>query len=200
MLDQSTLVVSSPSLRLAMIVAATLSLMVALPGAVIASASPEPSPVNVLPASPSWVTGTIQPVDGSCSRLAAKVDAGITHSTYECTDTWTASDPRLTGEASRPWNEDTYETDDGVFSVGIEAAHLQNAGGGWACRSEYVQQGATPDHSILEGPFTCQGSGGYEGLTAVLATTPKTGTEASEFVALIFSGDLPASPEAPAAR
>ena len=126
--------------------------------------------------------------------------SGVRHSAYECTDTWTASDPRLTGDASRPWNEDTYQTDGGEVSVGIEASHLQNEGGGWACWSEYVQKGATPDHSIMEGEFTCQGSGGYEGLTAVLVTTPKTGSEALEFVGLIFAGDLPAVPEAPAAQ
>jgi hypothetical protein len=149
---------------------------------------------------PAWVTGTIQPVDGSCSRQPAKDDVGVRHSAYECTDTWTASDPRLTGDASRPWNEDTYQTDGGEVSVGIEASHLQNEGGGWACWSEYVQKGATPDHSIMEGEFTCQGSGGYEGLTAVLVTTPETGTEALEFAGLIFAGDLPAVPEAPAAQ
>jgi hypothetical protein len=165
----------------------------------LSSAAQSGSPAASEDVAPTWVTGTIQPVDGSCSRLGASDDVGVRHSAYECTDTWTASDPRLTGDASRPWNEDTYQTDGGEVSVGIEASHLQNEGGGWACWFEYVQQGATPDHSILEGPFTCKGSGGYDGLMAVLVTTPKTGTEASEFVGLIFAGDLPAVPEAPAA-
>ena len=50
----------------------------------------------------------------------------------------------------------------------------------------------------MEGEFTCQGNGGYEGLRAVLVTTPKTGSEALEFVGLIFSGELPPVPEPPA--
>ena len=40
-------------------------------------------------------TGSILPVDGSCSRLAGADDVGVRHSAYACTDTWTASDPRL---------------------------------------------------------------------------------------------------------
>ncbi len=98
----------------------------------------------VPPVAPTWVTGNIQPVDGSCSRVAAKDDVGVRHSAYECTDTWTASDPRLTGDVSRPWNEDTYQTDEGEVSVGIEASYLQNEGGGWACWSEYVAAGRHP--------------------------------------------------------
>ncbi len=52
----------------------------------------------------------------------------------------------------------------------------------------------------MEGEFTCQGNGGYEGLTAVLVTTPKTGSAPLEFVGLIFSGELPPVPEPPAAQ
>lgn len=197
---RSQLVAGSPTLRLAVVLAATSALTLAIGGAVIAGASPSPSAVPVPTVAPAWVTGTIQPVDGSCDRVDAKVDVGVRHSAYRCTDIWTASDPRLTGDASRPWNEDTYQTDGGEVSVGIEASHLQNEGGGWACWSAYVQQGATPAHGYMEGEFTCQGSGGYEGLTAVLATTPKTGSDVLEFVGLIFAGDLPVVPEAPPAE
>jgi hypothetical protein len=145
---------------------------------------------------PTWVTGTIQPVDGTCSRGETTSDGGVTRSSYECSYTWTASDPRLTGDVRVPWNEATYQTDEGVIAVGIEAAYLRNEGGGWSCWYEYLAQGATPTEPVYDNTFTCAGNGGYEGLTAVVATTPTTGEFALEFVGLIFSGDLPPVPEA----
>ncbi len=144
---------------------------------------------------PTWVTGDIQPVDGSCSRGEVTSDGGVIRSAYECTNTWTASDPRLTGDAWAPWIEDTYQTAEGVIAVGIETAHLRNEGGGWGCSSEFVAQGATPTEPVYGNTITCIGNGGYEGLTAVIVTTPTPGGFAMEFVGLIFSGELPPAPE-----
>jgi hypothetical protein len=194
---RSQLVVGSPTLRLAAVVAVTALLTLALAGAVIAGASPQPSPAPLPPASPTWVTGTQQPVEDSCDTGPVTSDGGVTRSAYECAYTWTSSDPRLTGDVSVPWIEDTYQTDDGVIAIGMNASYLQNEGGGWACSSEYVSQGATPALSLHDDTSTCHGSGGYEGLTAVLITTPKTDSFANDFVGLIFAGDLPPVPEPP---
>ena len=70
---------------------------------------------------------------------------------------------------------------------------------GWACWWEYVIKGVTPTEPTIDNTFTCHGSGGYEGLTAVLVSTPTVGF-AAEFVGLISSGDLPPAPEPPAAQ
>jgi hypothetical protein len=148
---------------------------------------------------PTWVTGNIQPVEGTCERGKLTSDAGVSRTSYECTQTWTSSDPRLTGDTWGPWIEDTYQTDEGAISVGIEAAYLQNEGGGWACWSEYVIKGVTPTAPTFDNTLTCRGSGGNEGLTAVLVSTP-TVDFAAEFAGLIFSGDLPPVPEAPVAE
>ena len=92
---------------------------------------------------PTWVTGTMQPVDGSCSETSS-YDGGVSRRRYECTFTWTSSDPRLTGDVSRPWNEDTYQTDEGPISVGMDASYLRNDGGGWACSFGYLVKGSDP--------------------------------------------------------
>src|SRR5690348_12561095 len=78
---RSRLVAGSPTLRLSAIIAITALLTLALGAAVIAGASPQPSPAPAT--SSTWVTGTIQPVDGSCSRTASQAGGGITHSGYE---------------------------------------------------------------------------------------------------------------------
>jgi hypothetical protein len=57
----------------------------------------------------TWVTGSMQHVDGSCSETGSSDDGGGSRHSYECTQTWTSSDPRLTGDASRRWNEDSYQ-------------------------------------------------------------------------------------------
>ena len=96
------------------------------------SADPSPDPV---PAS-TWVTGNVQPAP-SCTDPDPEIDGDVRRErNVECSpQTWTSSDPRLTGEVSRRWNEDTYQTDEGSISVGMDAAYLRNDGGGWACSS-----------------------------------------------------------------
>ena len=84
----------------------------------------------------TWVTGDIQPAP-SCSVGDIERDNDVTRSrNVECSpQTWTSSDPRLSGAVSRRWNEDTYRMDDGsgFRSVYIDAAYLRNEGGGWTC-------------------------------------------------------------------
>lgn len=146
---------------------------------------------------PTWVTGSMQHVDGSCSETGSSNDGGSSRRSYECTFTWTSSDPRLTGDVSKGWNEDTYQTDEGPISVGTDASFLRNEGGDWACSYGYLVKGSTPAESLTDGTtYSCIGSGGYEGLSAVLVSKPAEGFS-EEFVGLVFSGDLPPLPEPP---
>ena len=54
---------------------------------------------------PTWVTGNVQPAP-SCSRGDLEVDGDVQRNrNLECSpQTWTSSDPRLTGEVVRRWN------------------------------------------------------------------------------------------------
>jgi hypothetical protein len=149
----------------------------------------------------TWVTGSMQHVDGSCSDAGASNDGGLSRNSYACTFTWTSSDPRLTGDVSKRWIEDTHQTDEGPISVGMDASFLRNEGGDWACSYGYVVKGSTPAESLTDSStYTCVGSGGYEGLSAVLVSEPIEDSFSDEFVGLVFSGDLPPLPEAPAAE
>ena len=153
---------------------------------------------------PTWVTGTVQP-GGSCSDGTSVVEIDVIRSrNFECgPQTWTSSDPRLTGEVARRWSEDTYRMDDGSGSktVSLDAAYLRNEGGGWACSAIDLLDGASVRSGIaLTGTArTCIGNGGYEGLSAILASEYGPGYS-EEFVGLIFPGDFPPLPEAPAAE
>jgi hypothetical protein len=149
----------------------------------------------------TWVTGSMEHVDGSCAETGSSNEGIASRRSYECAFTWTSSDPRLTGDASKSWNEDTYHTDDGPISVGMDASFLRNEGGDWACSYGYVLKGSTPAESLTaSNTYACIGGGGYEGLSAVLVGKPREDSFSDEFVGLIFSGDLPPLPEAPAAE
>jgi hypothetical protein len=155
-------------------------------------------------AAPTWVTGTVQPAQ-SCSDWTSVVEIDVIRSrNFECgPQTWTSSDPRLTGEVARRWSEDTYRIGDGAGSktVSLDAAYLRNEGGGWACSAIDLLDGGSVRSSIaLTGTaLTCIGNGGYEGLSAILASEYGSGYS-EEFVGLIFPGDFPPLPEAPAAE
>jgi mannose-6-phosphate isomerase-like protein (cupin superfamily) len=115
---------------------------------------------------PTWVTGDIQPAP-SCSSGDSELDGDVRRNrNVECSpQTWTYSDPRLTGEVSRRWNSDTDQTDEGSFSVGTDAAYLRNEGGGWVCSASYLEKGS--------GMFA-------EAVTEVgVLTTPAPGTAAT---------------------
>ena len=199
---RSQLVVGSPTLRLALVVAVTAVLTLALAGVVIAGASPVPSPVPVPPVAPTWVTGDLQPAP-DCSGPDSKIDGDVRHDwNFECKpQTWTFSDPRLTGEAVGRWNDDVYQTDEGTISVDMEAAYLRNDGGGWACSDTNLVKGSGMYTTGLTtgATFVCVGEGGYAGLSAILVHQD-TGGFSEDIVGLIFSGDLPPLPEAPAAQ
>jgi hypothetical protein len=183
--------------------AITAAAIVAALGGVMLISQPFEQPGSVPGAeteavSPTWVTGSMQHVEDSCSETGFSNDGGFSRHSYECTFAWTSSDPRLTGDVSKRWNEDTYETDDGPISVGTDASFLRNEGGDWACSTGYLVKGSSPYEEDLSGSRTqtCVGSGDYEGLSAVLVSKPAEGFS-DEFVGLIFPGELPPLPEAP---
>lgn len=151
----------------------------------------------------TWVTGSMQHVEDSCSRLGTSNDGSVSRHSYECSFTWTSSDPRLTGDVSKSWSEDTYQTDDGPISVGMDASFLRNEGGDWACSYGYVVKGTGPTTQEVvtaSSTYKCVGSGDYEGLSAVLVAKPIEDSFSDEFVGLIFPGDLPPLPAPPAAQ
>jgi hypothetical protein len=157
---------------------------------------------------PTWVTGTVSravsTLDGpACSGPdSVESDGDVRHDwIIECgPQTWTSSDPRLTAEVVRRWNEDVFQTDEGTISVSMGTAYLRNDGGGWACSDSSLLKGSgTFSEAVTETTFTCIGDGGYEDLSAILVS--EMGPNFSEeFVGLIFSGDFPPLPEPPAAE
>ena len=150
-------------------------------------------------AEPVWVTGNITHAS-SCSIPDITVDGDVTRSrTYVCSpQTWTASDPRFSGEVARLWNDDVYETDNGRNAVHVDADYLQNDAGGWTCTSIDLVEGSGLFSTGLTGTTaTCVGQGGYEGLSAILVEEDTAG---DPFVGLIFPGDFPPLPEPPAAE
>jgi hypothetical protein len=150
--------------------------------------------------SATWVTGNVS-FAPSCSGPEIVVDGDVRHDwNYECSpQTWTTSDPRLTGEVAKRWNEDVYQTDEGFISVNTSASYLRNDDGGWVCSSSnlYKGFGLFPDDVTGE-TATCVGKGGYEGLSALLVID--AASAAGPLVGVIFSGDFPPPPEPPAAE
>jgi hypothetical protein len=153
---------------------------------------------------PTWVTGTIQNAPSCSGPESDEVDGDVrrTRNTVCRPQTWTSSDPRLTGEVVRRWNDDYYQMDEGAISVNVDAAYLQNEDGGWACSNTSLLRGDGMDAELVAGPaytFTCTGNGGYAGLSAILVDdAPELLGSDETFVGLIFSGDFPPVPEPPA--
>jgi len=151
---------------------------------------------------PTWVTGNVHYAP-SCSGPDSEVDGDVRHvRNYECSpQTWTASDPRLSGEVASRWNEDVYETDNGSNAVNTTVDFLTNDEGGWTCSSNNLYEGYSEYAGPLTGKTaTCVGQGGYEGLSALLIHDKAANKDESEpFSGLIFSGDFPPVPEPPAA-
>jgi hypothetical protein len=151
---------------------------------------------------PTWVTGTVQPASSCSGPDSVEFDGDVRHDwVIECSpQTWTSSDPRLTGEVVRRWNEDVFQTDEGSITVNMDAAYLRNDGGGWACSNSGLLRGSgMSSKDVTGGTFThtCIGDGGYEGLSAILVLDQAGAGNSEEFVGLIFSGDFPPLPEPP---
>lgn len=147
-------------------------------------------------ADPVWVIGTVQPAP-SCSVPDPQLDGAVERRrNVECSpQTWTSSEPRLTGEVVRRWNQDIYQTGEGSVEVGTDAAYLRNDGGSWACSYAYVGQDFS-EPGFGPATFTCIGDGGYAGLSAILVLED-AGGNAEEFAGLVFTGDFPPLPEPP---
>jgi hypothetical protein len=157
---------------------------------------------------PTWVTGTVSPAS-SCtgSDIVWEGDVGSRRNAECNPQMWTSSDPRLTGEVARRWNDDIYRTDEGDIWVDMGAAYLRNDDGSWACSSSDLLKGigttaggtTTEEESVTGGTvtFDCVGDGGYAGLSAILVLKAAEGFS-EDIVGLIFSGDFPPVPEPPA--
>jgi hypothetical protein len=102
---------------------------------------------------------------------------------------------------SARWNEDVFQTDEGIISVSTGAYYLRNDDGGWSCSTSSLVKGEGLFSEALTGDTVrCAGEGGYEGLSALLvAQDDPLQPYPAEFVGLIFSGDFPPLPKPPAA-
>jgi hypothetical protein len=158
-------------------------------------------PGAAIDAEPVWVTGTIT-LAPSCTgpTVATPAPEGARQERdYLCQpQTWTISDPRLSGTAAVTWNADVYTLDEGVKSVITEAFYVSNPGGAWACRSNGLQHGT----GVLqpwenEETLMCVGEGEYVGLSAILVIG---NPEGPDIVGMIFPGDAPPLPERPASE
>jgi hypothetical protein len=188
-----------PTLRLAAVAAFALALGTVLP-TFLGSAPPNaPSPSAGPDASAApvrWATGTIA-LANSCQDPRTQIvkGVGITSRGYRCEpQIWTTDDPRLSGTGAVTWNFDTYQTKTGRATLNVATTELHNDGGDWRCDSTPttttgpVMQGV----QLLPVDLLCVGSGGYQGLNAVvhvdLSAVPFAVT------AVIIAGDLPPAP------
>jgi hypothetical protein len=157
------------------------------------AASPSPSaPVD--PA--SWVSGTIA-LANSCidPKTQIRKGGGLISRGYRCEpQVWTTDDPRLSGTGAVTWNFDTYDTDQGKATLNVATTEIHNDGGDWQCTSSpiWTKGPVIPGAQLDPEALDCVGSGGYEGLIAVihvdLATTPYP------IKGVILSGSLPPAP------
>ena len=143
-----------------------------------------------------WVTGTLglHP----CSGMTATREAGVTHERgYVCGQTWTTSDPRLTGSATLTFNADVYESDEGTISLSAGTYDVRGESGGWLCDyADGVAHGsglfATMDSVST---ITCAGDGANEGLSAILMLDWTNGPPNIPLTGLVFTGEAPPLPD-----
>ena len=142
---------------------------------------------------PAWVTGTLSLAPG-CIEPTSTIEAGVEHQRgFRCEpQTWTTTDPRLTGTASSALSVDAYMADGARIDVSSGTYDVRNDGGGWLChRAGLYRPGWSPDDDN-DDLVTCVGNGGYEGLTAILVHDwTKTPVSIN---GLIFAGEVPPSP------
>ena len=163
-----------------------------------AEADDETTPATLVTGEMGWASSCASPIveiDGDVIRTWDRLCAP---------QTWTADDPRLSGEAVSTWNTYTYLVDGERKSVLADAYFLRNEHGGWACRSHLLVDGGGEGGS-WEGFETvmCEGEGEYDGLSAIIdfdEPVSRDGTTAQPMVGLIFPGDAPPHPAPPAAE
>jgi len=129
------------------------------------------------------VTGTTTLPQEVAAGSRAWTDGAVRGEGVMATQTWEASDPRLSGELSITYNYDFYESL-GLF-VMAGAVALENDDGRWEGTANYLGGDA------LQGTTTMlmHGTGTYEGLTSYVVWDENPPT----FQAAIFPGDMPAT-------
>jgi len=150
---------------------------------------------------PAWVTGTIA-LGASCSGPTASTpepDVQPEREHHRCsTQTWTTSDPRLTGTSTSTWDADVYVLDEAIISVSAGTYELRNESGGWLChyRDDLAYGMGRYATGATEQTVTCVGDGAYDGLTAILFLDWSDSPPSSVPLAgLIFPGEAPPLPE-----
>lgn len=178
--------------RLGLILATTTLLTAATVGQAAAQ-SADPSAPD--PLAPVWATGTLHL--GNCTNpTTTSVDGVLQQRRTVCGgQEWETSDPRLSGASVSTWNADVYYLPGGPISLRAGTYEVTNEGGGWLCQfADNLVQGQglffTPynDETV-----TCVGSGGYEGLTAVVVTD-WTDYDSVPITALITPAGVPPVP------
>ena len=167
-------------------------LLTAVAAGVVAAQSPEPA---ADPMAPAWVTGSIT-LAPTCADPTIRVEGGVTEERgYRCEpQTWTLSDPRLSGTAASTWNADVYRLAGATVSVRSGAYDVQNEAGGWRCTfaDDLAHGSGLFAASVNAETVTCAGSGSYEGLTAILAID--TTTTPFPVIGIIMAGEAPPIP------
>lgn len=158
------------------------------------------------PMAPAWVTGTLA-LGSSCSGPTAstpQADVEPEREHHRCSNqTWTTSDPRLTGTSTSTWDADVYVLDEAIVSVVAGTYELRNESGGWLCHhrdglSFGMGRYAT---GANEETVTCIGDSAYDGLTAIVSLDWSNSPPSSVPLAgLIFPGEAPPLPELVAAE
>jgi hypothetical protein len=159
----------------------------------------------------TWVTGTIA-LGASCSGPTASTPSASTSEAdvqperehHRCsTQTWTTSDPRLTGTSTSTWDADVYVLDEAIISVVAGTYELQNESGGWLCHYRDDLANGMGRYAVLatDQTVTCVGDDAYDGLTAILSLDWSNSPPSDVPLAgLIFPGEAPPLPELPAAE
>jgi hypothetical protein len=162
---------------------------------VAASVVPSPDPALAS----AWVTGTIT-LASTCTdaTMTVEKDVGLHYRGFRCEpQTWTTSDPRLTGTAVSTWNTNVYFAGGDGITVNAGTYDVRNDGGGWLCHYAdalgHGMGGVTGGTSDNDETVTCLGSGGYEGLTAIIANDWTT--DPVSLKGLIFPGEAPPIPD-----
>jgi len=154
-------------------------------------------------AAPAWVTATVQ-FSQNCDFGDTATEDGVTQERgMNCQgQTWTSDDPRLDGTSNAASNADSFDVDGQGYSLVTSAIEVFTDEGGWQCtNADRVVSPADTLHqtSRFDGDrFSCVGTGGYEGLSAILVAEWPGFNNTVE--GLIFSGEMPPMPEFPSSE